>query len=118
MTAISISTIVDATGHQQYHASAGDKTSVGDTIGEAIDAVVSQLKESSQEFVLLSRRSKPDEFFSADQQQRLACLMGEWRTARDSNQPFPEAKQQELNALVEAELRASGHRLSHLIPDA
>ena len=118
MTSISISTITDATGNQQYHASAGDKQSIGTTIGEAIDAVVAQLTEASQEFVLIPRSTQPDDFFTTEQQQRLGVLMEEWRQVRDTNERFPEAKQKELDALVEAELRASGHRLSALMSDA
>ncbi len=55
--------------------------------------------------------SKDHRFFTAQQQQRLATLMQEWRNALDQEQPFPEDLKLELDALVEAELCASSDRL-------
>jgi hypothetical protein len=40
--------------------------------------------------------------------------MTAWRNARDQSQLFPDTLQQELDALVEAELKASGDRLNAL----
>jgi hypothetical protein len=58
---------------------------------------------------------QPDRFFSAAQQKRLAELMEKWRLARDEEAPFSAEELSELDALVEAELRASAHRAATLI---
>ena len=62
--------------------------------------------------IIQSRR--PDQFFSAAQQQRLAELMVKWRSARDTGASFSKEEQTELEALVEAEIRASAARTSAL----
>jgi hypothetical protein len=54
---------------------------------------------------------QPDPFFTAEQQQRLSTLMNAWREARDREETLPTALKTELDALVEAELMASAHRL-------
>lgn len=51
-----------------------------------------------------------DSFFTAAQQRRLQELMARWRTARDAGKALPAAEQAELEALVQAELRAAGER--------
>ena len=57
----------------------------------------------------------PDEFFTADQQQRLRQLMAEWRSARDCGAALSEDQQAELNDLVDAELRASASRAEAIL---
>jgi hypothetical protein len=62
---------------------------------------------------------QPDTLFTAEQQQRLAELMARWRAARDTGSPFPPNHRAELDALVEAELRAASQRspaLVHQLP--
>ena len=54
----------------------------------------------------------PDRYFNAAQLQRLAELMGRWRIARDRGDSLPPHEQAELQALVEAELRAAGERVA------
>jgi hypothetical protein len=111
MTAISIRPITDETGKQHYRASAGETHSTGQTPGEALDAIVAQTGQTGQEFFLLTPNFQPDglwsvvdhRFFTAQQQQRLATLMQEWRNALDRAQLFPEDLKLELDAL-EAEL--------------
>ena len=53
---------------------------------------------------------RPDRFFDARQQQRLAELMERWRAARDAGTEPPAEEQAELEALIEEEVRASGRR--------
>jgi hypothetical protein len=55
-----------------------------------------------------------DTLFTAAQQQRLAELMAQWRIARDAGTPFSFKEQAELDALVEAELRAAIQRSATL----
>ncbi len=47
---------------------------------------------------------------AAEQRERLAHLMARWHAARDSAASLPAGEQAELDALVDAELRASGDR--------
>jgi hypothetical protein len=57
----------------------------------------------------------PDQFFDAQQIQRLAELMGRWRAARDRGETLPPCEQAELNELVEAEIRATAARCAMLL---
>ena len=52
----------------------------------------------------------PDQFFTAEQQKRLAELMTIWSTARDLGETLPPGKQSELDGLIEAELYATVER--------
>ncbi len=112
MTSISILPVTNAKGLQQYRASAGDKVSIGQTPGEALDAIYAQLEATDCN--ILIPNFQPDPFFTAEQQQRLSTLMNAWREARDREESFPIALKTELEALVEAELMASAHRLEGL----
>ncbi len=109
MTSISILPVTNSTGLQQYRASAGDKSSIGQTPGEALDAIYAQLEATGCN--ILIPNFQPDRFFTIEQQQRLSILMQAWRDARDRELSFPTELQTELDALVEAELVASVHRL-------
>ena len=57
---------------------------------------------------------QPDRFFTAEQLERLSELMLRWRQARDAGTTLPPAKQAELEALVEAEVRAAADRAEAL----
>jgi hypothetical protein len=59
---------------------------------------------------LLLQNHQPDQFFTAQQQQRLTELMSLWRTARDVGGSFPSDLQLELDDLIEAELNATAAR--------
>jgi hypothetical protein len=109
MTAICILPIITSEGLQQYRASAGDKVSIGQTPGEALDAIYAQLNPMVCNILIPNFQSDP--FFTAEQQQRLSTLMAAWRDARDREITFPTALQIELDTLVEVELLASAHRL-------
>jgi len=52
----------------------------------------------------------PDRFFTAEQQQRLADLLKRRRTAREQGGSLTAEEHAELEALVEAELKASADR--------
>ena len=54
---------------------------------------------------------------AAQQQQRLSELMARWRAARDAGSALPPAQQAELDALVAAEVRASGQRAAAALAD-
>lgn len=73
-----------------------------------------QLSEDEASALIIVQSLRPDRFFNATQQQRLVELVGRWRMARDKGKSLPTAQQVELEALVEAELRAATDRAAAL----
>jgi hypothetical protein len=115
MTTVAILPISDSSGEKSYRAIAGDKHSVGKTAGQALDALAAQLDEAEFSALLVIQTFRPDSFFSAEQQERLAELMHLWRLTRDQGQSLPLEQQAELDALVEAELNAATTRTATLM---
>lgn len=117
MTKVAIMPEPAENGELWFRAVTGDRQSTGKTAGEALDALVTQLPESTTGTFIVVQCLRPDEFFTAEQQQRLAELMQRWRDARDRGQSLPASDQSELDELVEAELRASADRTSALLAE-
>ncbi len=115
MTTIAIVPETAGDAGTTYRAVAGNAQSVGKTPGEALDALTSQLDEAETGTLVVVQQLRPDRFFTAQQQQRLAELMSGWRAARDSGAPWSADQQAELDALVEAELRAATERAAALV---
>jgi hypothetical protein len=99
----------------RFRAVAGNTQSVGETVGQALDALRAQLGEPEQTTLVVVQPMRPDELFTADQQQRLAELMDRWRAARDAGTTLAPEEQAELDALVETELRAATDRSAALV---
>jgi hypothetical protein len=97
-----------------YRAIAGSKESSGKTAGEALDAITSQLGQADAVTLVVLHNLRPDQFFTAEQQRRLAELMARWRQARDTEGALPAQDQAELESLVEAETRATAARAAAL----
>jgi hypothetical protein len=114
MTRIAILPIPTEQGALSYHAIAGVKHAEGKTAGEALDALTAQLSTDEASTLVIVQNLRPDHFFNATQQQRLAALMERWRTAREQGNTLPVNEQTELEALVEAELQASAARAAAL----
>lgn len=115
MTRVAILPVPNSSGELSYRAIAGNKQSVGKTAGEALDALTAQLDESETGTLVIIQNYRPDQFFTAQQQQRLSELMELWRSARDRGEAiFPE-QQAELDTLVDVELRASAARTAALL---
>jgi hypothetical protein len=114
MTTIAIFPESSGTQPTGYRAVAGSRQSVGRTAGEALDALTAQLDEAERGTLVVVQHRRPDRFFTAEQQQRLQELMTRWRAARDSQTHLPADEQAELQALVEAELRAAMARAAAL----
>jgi hypothetical protein len=114
MTTIAILPEPAATG-TTYRAVAGNAQSVGTTPGEALDNLTAKLNADETGTLVVVQQLRPDRFFGAAQQQRLAELMGRWRAARDAGGPWLAAEQSELDALVQAELRAAAQRAESLV---
>lgn len=115
MPTVAILPISDSSGERAYRAVAGDKHSTGKTPGQALDALTAQLGQAEFSALLLIQNFCPDSFFNAEQQGRLAALMDLWRAARNQGQDLPPDQQAELDALVEAELRAATARTAALM---
>src|SRR6516162_7114673 len=115
MTTISIISEPQTSSPQHYRAVAGGHQAVGDSAGQALDALTAQLGEPQSTTLVVVQHLRPDEFFSAAQQQRLGQLMTRWRAARDGSTSFDSSEQAELDALVDAEVRAAGERAAALM---
>ncbi len=115
MTTVAILPIYDASGQKSYRAVAGDKYSIGKTAGQALDALTAQLDEGELRALLLLQSFHADQFFSIEQQKRLSELMDMWRTARDEGLELSQQLQEELDNLVEAELKAATARTASLL---
>ncbi|HEV3144162.1 MAG TPA: hypothetical protein VGZ47_09785 [Gemmataceae bacterium] len=115
MTTIAILPDSPGSADTTFRAMADGKQSTGRTAGQALDALTAQLDPGQAGTLIIVQHSRPDEFFTADQQKRLAELMNLWRAARDANAALSSQEQAELNSLVEAELRAAAARASALL---
>lgn len=115
MTKIAILPEPAESGAITYRAIAGAKNSVGRTAGEALDSLTATLPADEAGTLVVVQHRHPDCFFTAAQQARLGQLMVRWRAARDAGTALPPADQAELNALVEAEVRAASERASALL---
>jgi hypothetical protein len=110
MTKVAILPEPSVEGHVIYRAIAGTRQAVARTAGAALDALTAQLSSEESGTMVVIQNHKPDEFFSAQQQQRLEELMQLWRAARDRGNKLSPSEQAELTALVDAEIQASGER--------
>ena len=99
----------------RFRAVSGEAQSSGATIGQALDALQAQLGGPEQTTLVVVQPMRPDELFTAEQQQRLTELLARWRAARDAGVSFPPQEQAELDALVEAEIRAATERSAALV---
>ena len=114
MTTVSILPIPTDHGEKSYRAVAGDRQSSGKTAGEALDALTAQLGEEELNTLVIVQHHCPDRFFSAEQQKRLEELMDRWRNAREAGRALSSEEQAELDALVDAEVRAAADRAAAL----
>jgi hypothetical protein len=114
MTSIAILPIPRQHGEVTYQAVAGARQSEGRTAGEALDALTAQLPASDAGTLIVVQHGRPDQYFTAAQQQRLEVLMAHWRTARETGGALPATEQAELEALVHAELTAATQRAASL----
>ena len=117
MVAVRILPVQTVGGQTIYRAVAGAERSQGHTAGEALDALTVQLAEDEATTLIIVQTLRPDPYFDAGQQQRVAELMERWRAARDAGTDLPAQEQAELEALVEDEVHASGRRSAALLDD-
>ena len=114
MATVSILPISDSNGETHYQAIAGKLSSTGKTAGQALDGLTAQLEETEPGSLLVLQSFQPDSFFGAKQQAQLSTLMEQWRSARDEGKELSSSQQQELDNLVETELKAATARAKTL----
>jgi hypothetical protein len=117
MTKVAILPVMTDQGSRSYHAIAGTTQSSGATAGAALDALTAQLPADETSTLVIVQSFRPDQFFTAAQQQRLEELMTQWRNARDQGQSLPASEQAELAALIETEVQAATQRATALADD-
>ena len=93
-----------------YRAISGKKTSFGKTIGEALDSLTEQISDEPNPVIYI-QDFQPDEFFTAEQQNRLSELM---QKLRDNNSNISAEEQSELEKLIDEELEGSGKRVAKI----
>lgn len=118
MTKVAILPEPSKQGDVVYRAIAKGHQSVAKTAGAALDALTAQLSPEDTGTMIVIQNYKPDRFFTAQQQERLATLMARWRAARDTGNALPANEQAELEALVDAELAASGQRAAAVLAES
>ena len=117
MTKVAILPIPTGQGGVTFWAVSNGKRSHGATAGQALDALTAQFSEEETGTLVVVQNRRPDAFFGAAQQQRLAELMARWRSLRDVGEQLPPAEQDELDALVNQELQAAGLRTASLVDE-
>ncbi len=111
-------TTVEVSAHNQngkgFRAVSGEKESFGKTLGQAIDALTLQLENGDTDTLVIVQRFQPDEFFSADQQQRLRQLIDKLHDMEAGIGVLSVDEQVELEELVEAELEGVARRCAKI----
>jgi hypothetical protein len=107
MTSIAVPPEQGEAGELRFRTIAGDRQSVGRTMGEALDALVADWPDDVQETAVLIQRFQPDMHFAEAQDQRARELLAR----RAALSP---AERGELEALVDAELDATVARTGGL----
>jgi hypothetical protein len=115
MTKVAIVPEPTETGAIGYRAIAGTKHGVGETAGQALDALTGMLSADESGTLIVVQNFHPDRFFTAQQQRRLKELMAQWRSARERGTQLSAADQAELDRLIEAEGRASAERAADML---
>lgn len=100
MTSIAIRTDQQETSERRFRAIAGDRQSVGRTMGEALDALTAEWGDSIQETVVLIQRFEPDQYFTQTQYDRMQMLL-------DRRSVLTPEERTELEALIDAEVGAT-----------
>ena len=115
---ITITSETKAASGIQWRAVTNGKQSIGKTAGEALDNLSRELGETRDGYYVVYEKWKPDEFFTAAQQQRLEELMTRWRVCRDAGGKLQSEDYEELEALVDAQLEGSAKRAAAIRTNA
>jgi len=104
-------------GETKYRAIAGMQQSVGNTPGQALDAIAATLPQGDAGTLVVVQQFRPDSFFSEAERHRLEFLMSRWRIVRDRGSTFLESEHRELESLIDAEIRAATARAAAVIQE-
>lgn len=110
MTVVTIGPERTDTNAVVYRAASDDTEAVGNTAGQALDAITPHLPSDDAAAFVIVQHLGPDRFFSGEQLARLDELMARWRTARDNGGQLPPEEQAKLDELVAEELDAARRR--------
>jgi hypothetical protein len=86
-------------------------------VGEALDALTSQLSAEETAMPVIVQQFLPDQFFSSAQRERLSGLMTRWREARETGNALQATEQTELERLVDEEVQGTAERATHILHD-
>jgi hypothetical protein len=100
-----------------FRATAGGHETVGRTAGAALDALAEKLDETQTNTLIVVQNMRPDEFFTAAQQQRLTGLLAKRREALDAGRQMDPGDATELESLVDAELDGTARRAAAMIAE-
>jgi len=113
MTTISVVPFDPQSTPNRFRAVAGDKQSIGPTVGQALDALQTELGQPAETTLVVVQPMVADEFPAA-QRDRLAQLMAHWRAAREAGTSLSASEQAELDALSQTEVAAAARRAAAL----
>jgi regulator of protease activity HflC (stomatin/prohibitin superfamily) len=108
MTSIAMRTENRQPGAPQFRAVAGNRQSVGRTMGEALDALAMDWDDDIQEIAVFIQRLQPDAYFTAAQYHRMQELLTRRAT-------LTAEERVELETLIDAELDATVARTESLM---
>jgi hypothetical protein len=111
---VTILPVFNTEGEISFEAVSGNKSSLGKTPGEALDAISVHLSDDQAGTLVVIQSFRPDRFFSASEQRRLSELLERRSRVHQQGGGLPESEQVELEALIEAEVRAAGKRAAAL----
>ena len=103
-------TVVVNQNGKTFSAISGKNKSFGKTVGEAIDALTKQIPDEPNPVIYI-QDFQPDEFFTAQQQTRLAELM---QKLRDTELELSVEEKSELENLINVELDGSAKRAAKI----
>jgi hypothetical protein len=115
MESVAIFPVIGPGGSPAFRAVTRSGQSEGRTAGEALDAIQTRLPNTDSGTIVVIQPFRPDTLFTAEQQQRLEALMAQWRSARDVGHQLPADEYAELQALIEAELKAAEARTRQVL---
>jgi hypothetical protein len=117
MTKVALSQLNINSKEATYRAMSAGNQAVGRTAGEALDALTTQLPAEHEDTLIIVRSLVPDRFFTGEQRQRLPELMAQWRSARHEGKPLSANDLNELESLIDTEVRASTERANAVIQE-
>ena len=97
---------------RRFAARAEGQSGYGETVGDALNELDTRIGPPNEMRVIIVQCFVPDEFFTADDQNRLRELMTARKTALAAGRELPEDQWSELQALIDKELEGTGRRAS------